>query len=74
MKADVQDAAKIDTASAKNQTKSSFKDGANAPAAGAYVVQVAALADGARVKQLQNQMTGAGLKTYTEVVATQSGE
>ena len=73
VKADAQDAARIDTASAKNQTKSSPKEGASAPAA-AYVVQVAALADAARVKQLQKQMTGAGLKTYTEVVATQSGE
>jgi DedD protein len=54
--------------------KSSSRDGASAPAAGAYVVQVAALADAARVKQLQKQMVGAGLKTYTEVVSTQSGE
>lgn len=73
VKADAQEGAKTDTAAAKTQTKSSSKDGASA-AAGAYVVQVAALADAARVKQLQKQMTGAGLKTYTEVVATQSGE
>ncbi|HUP93883.1 MAG TPA: SPOR domain-containing protein [Burkholderiales bacterium] len=73
VKADAQDPARIDTASAKNQTKGNSKDGVSAPA-GAYVVQVAALADAARVKQLQKQMTGVGLKTYTEVVATQSGE
>ena len=73
-RADTQDAAKVDSASAKNQAKSGSKDGATAPASGAYVVQVAALADAARVKQLQKQMAGAGLKTYTEVVSTQSGE
>ena len=47
---------------------------APAAAAGAYVVQVAALADTAKAKQLEKQMAGAGLKTYTEVVNTQSGE
>ena len=41
---------------------------------GAYVVQVAALADAAKAKQLEKQMAGVGLKTYTEVVSTQSGE
>lgn len=42
-------------------------------AAGTYVVQVAALADEARAKQLQKQMAEAGVKTYTEVVATKAG-
>ena len=73
MKADAQEGTKTDTAAAKTQAKSGSKESPGAPAA-AYVVQVAALADAARVKQLQKQMTGAGLKTYTEVVATQSGE
>lgn len=41
---------------------------------GAYVVQVAALSDAARVKQLQKQMKGAGVKAYTEVVSTKAGE
>ena len=41
--------------------------------AGAYVVQVAALADAGKAKQLEKQMAGTGLKTYTEVVNTQSG-
>ncbi|HEX2827930.1 MAG TPA: SPOR domain-containing protein [Burkholderiales bacterium] len=50
----------------------STKDGATV--SGAYVVQVAALADAARVKQLQKQMTAAGVKTYTEAVTTKSGE
>jgi DedD protein len=39
----------------------------------AYVVQVAALADSIRVKQLQKQIAGAGVKAYTEVVSTKSG-
>jgi DedD protein len=73
VKADAQEGTKTGTASAKAQAKGGSKDSATAPAA-AYVVQVAALADAARAKQLQKQMTGAGLKTYTEVVATQSGE
>jgi DedD protein len=47
-------------------------DGASA--SGAYVVQVAALADAARVKQLQKQMTAVGVKTYTEAVSTKTGE
>ncbi|MEN3355089.1 MAG: DedD protein [Betaproteobacteria bacterium] len=39
----------------------------------AYVVQVAALSDSIRVKQLQKQIAGAGVKAYTEVVSTKSG-
>jgi DedD protein len=41
---------------------------------GGYVVQVAALADAAKARQLQQQMSGAGLKTYTEVISTKAGE
>ena len=37
-------------------------------------MQVAALADSARVKQLQKQMSAAGVKAYTEAVTTKSGE
>jgi DedD protein len=40
---------------------------------GAYVVQVAALSDAAKAKQLQKQMSGAGVKTFTETVTTKSG-
>ncbi len=48
---------------------------ADAPSdSGNYVVQVAALADPAKARQLQKQMSGAGLKTYTEVVLTRTGE
>lgn len=45
-----------------------------AAAAGAYAVQVAALADTARAKQLEKQMAGVGLNIYTEVTNTRSGE
>ena len=66
-----------DTATARTDSKDLGKTGAKEPAgsaSAAYVVQVAALADAAKVKQLQKQMAGAGVKTYTEVVATKSGE
>jgi DedD protein len=53
---------------------SSPKDVKKSPAAGIYVVQVAALADPAKAKQLEKRMAGTGLKTYTEVVSTQSGQ
>ena len=43
-------------------------------AAGAYVVQVAALSDIAKARQLEKQLAGAGLRSYTEVVNTQAGE
>ena len=41
---------------------------------GAYVVQIAALADAGKAKQLEKQVAGTGLKTYTEVINTQAGE
>ena len=75
-------AAIVETAPAASKTTEPAKaDTAKAPAKdkataidGAYVVQVAALADAAKAKQLEKQMAGVGLKTYTEVVNTQSGE
>jgi DedD protein len=60
-------AAKVDAAKASGKDKAAAVDGA-------FVVQVAALADAAKAKQLEKQMAGAGVKTYTEVVSTQSGE
>jgi DedD protein len=60
-------------ASDQKSTIESSKAVAN-DSAGTYVVQVAALADEVRAQQLQKQMTDAGVKTYTEVVATKSGE
>jgi DedD protein len=65
--------------SGKDAAKSAAKEPATAKepastAAGAYVVQVAALADAGKARQLEKQMAATGLKTYTEVVNTQSGE
>ena len=38
------------------------------------VVQVAALSDAAKAKQLQKQMSGVGVEMYTEVVSTKTGD
>ncbi len=40
---------------------------------GGFVIQVAALSDAARAKELQAKITGGGLKAYTEVVQTAKG-
>jgi DedD protein len=64
-----------DAASGKQSVKSTVP--AKSPeskAAGAYVVQVAALADPAKARDLEKRMSGAGLKTYTEVITTPTGE
>jgi DedD protein len=47
---------------------------AKAAAGGAYVIQVEALADVAKAKRLQEQVAGAGLPAYTEVISTKTGE
>jgi DedD protein len=39
-----------------------------------YAVQVVALADPEKAKQVQEQMAAAGLKSYTEVVKTAKGD
>jgi DedD protein len=67
----VSNSAKEGRAPAKDQPKASGK-GPSA-SANAFIVQVAALTDAARAKQLQKQISGAGVKTYTEVVSTKSG-
>lgn len=43
-------------------------------AKGKFVVQVIALADAARAKQMQGQIAAAGIKSYTEVVKTAKGD
>jgi len=40
---------------------------------GEFVVQVAALNDAAKAKQMQEQITAAGIRSYTEVVPTTKG-
>ena len=47
---------------------------ASEPATQMYAVQVVALADAEKVKQVQEQMAAAGLKSYTEVVKTAKGD
>jgi DedD protein len=41
---------------------------------GQYVVQVIALADAGKARQMQQQIAGAGIKSYTEVVKTAKGD
>lgn len=41
---------------------------------GQYVVQVIALADAGKAQHMQQQITGAGIKSYTEVVKTAKGD
>lgn len=47
---------------------------ASKPANEPYVVQVIALADAGRAREMQQQLAGAGIKSYTEVVKTAKGE
>jgi DedD protein len=47
---------------------------ANDAKGGKFSVQVAALASQDKVNELQNKLKGAGIKSYTSKVATQSGE
>lgn len=44
------------------------------PAAEPYVVQVVALADAERARQLQERIAAAGIRSYTEVVKTAKGD
>jgi DedD protein len=63
-------------APAKAPAKADAKEAAKAPAqpaGGKFVVQVAALADAAKARQLQQRVAGTGVKTYTEVVKTAKG-
>jgi DedD protein len=60
--------------SARSASAESKRSADAASDSGGYVVQVAALADAAKARQLQKQMSGAGLKTYTEVVSTKAGQ
>jgi DedD protein len=44
------------------------------PAAGQYVLQVIALADAGKARQIQQQVSAAGIRSYTEVVKTAKGD
>lgn len=50
------------------------KQTAKKPQAPPFVVQVIALADAGKAKQLQAQIASAGIKSYTEVVKTAKGD
>ena len=58
---------------AKPKPKSKPKPPAKAKG-GQYVVQVIALADAGKAQQMQQQIAGAGIKSYTEVVKTAKGD
>ena len=47
---------------------------ASTPANEPYVVQVIALADAGRAREMQQQLAGSGIKSYTEVVKTAKGD
>lgn len=58
---------------AKPVTKAESAAKTKAPASAAFVIQVAALSDAARAKELQAKIAGSGLKAYTEIVQTATG-
>jgi DedD protein len=47
---------------------------AGKPASGQFVVQVIALADAGRAKEMQERIAAVGIKSYTEVVKTAKGD
>src|SRR5450830_62815 len=49
-------------------------EGKPATAGGKFVIQVAALATQEKIDELRNKLSGAGIKSYTQKVATQSGD
>jgi DedD protein len=52
----------------------SAKAGAADQGKGQFVVQVVALSDAAKAKQIRQQISAAGIKSYTEVVKTAKGD
>lgn len=61
---------------AKTETTAKPKDGAKEKtkaSSGGFVIQVAALADTAKARELQAKIAGGGMKAYTEVVQTAKG-
>lgn len=58
---------------AKAESAAKPKAAAKTADAEGFVIQVVALADAARAKQLQEKIAAGGLKAYTEVVQTEKG-
>ncbi len=56
-----------------DKEKSADKPKANSKGAAGYIVQVAALNDPDKAKQMRDQITASGIKAYTEVVPTARG-
>lgn len=65
--------AQVAKAPAKAQTPREAGDKA-AESASQFVVQVIALADAQKAQQMQQQISAAGIKSYTEVVKTKTGD
>jgi DedD protein len=69
-----------DTGARSNATKDavikegSAKAGAADQGKGQFVVQVVALSDAAKAKQIRQQISAAGIKSYTEIVKTAKGD
>lgn len=69
-----------DTAAKTSGTKDavikngSTKTGAADQGKGQFVVQVVALSDAAKAKQIRQQISTAGIKSYTEIVKTAKGD
>jgi len=61
-------------AKAKPKPKAATAKPAAKPASEPFVVQVIALADAGRAKQMQEEIAAAGIKSYTEVVKTAKGD
>lgn len=61
-----------DAATKDNSTKTSAS--AADQGKGQFVVQVVALSDAAKAKQIRQQISAAGIKSYTEVVKTAKGD
>ncbi len=61
-------------ASAGNAVKGAPTAASKSASGGGYAVQVEALADADKAKQLEKKVASAGVPTYTQVVITKSGE
>ncbi len=55
------------------KAKEAAKEKPKASSTGGFVIQVAALSDTAKAKELQARIAGGGMKAYTEVVQTSKG-
>jgi DedD protein len=71
--------AKVQKPAAETQQKTTAASAAIKPATGTdkppeFVLQVIALSDAERAKQMRQQISAAGIQAYTEVVSTEKGD